>query len=197
VSALVSRAIEAAGFGDVLAARREGRAGHDFASRFSGADLLVLGALADSIRREEVGDEVRVYTGDPSATAGLPPVTISRESGELTGLDLLRQVAVWRITGPRGVCIRVDWTTCGLELAQVALGFGANELSGRIANKRGLPVAAGELIGVGKKSRRELASLAKRKELAGFIERAGRVPTFVDAEGSEAGSGPPLSRESA
>ena len=34
------------------------------------------------------------------------------------------------ITGPRGARVRVDWTRCGLELAQVALGFGADELVG-------------------------------------------------------------------
>jgi hypothetical protein len=180
VSPFTLRAIDAAGLGDVLAARREGRVPDDLALRLSGADLLVLGALADAVRREEVGEAVRVYTEDPRSEPGRPVRTM----GELTGLELLREVATSRITGPHGVSIRVDWTSCGLELAQVALGFGANELNGRLVNKRGLPIAEGELGGVGKKSRRELASLLKRKELAGFIERAGRVAVFVDEGGS-------------
>jgi hypothetical protein len=188
MSILVDRAIESAGLGDVFVARRDGQFSTDLASRLAVVDLLALGALADRIRQEEVGDEVRVYTGDVSSerTSGL--VLISAGEGEATGLDLLRKVAVSRVTGPRGVNVRVDWTGCGLELAQVTLGFGANELCGRIANKRGLPLAPGELSGVGKKSRRELADRAKRTELAGYIQRAGRTPVFIGAEGAREGS---------
>jgi hypothetical protein len=77
--------------------------------------------------------------------------------------------------------VRVDWTRCGLELAQVALGFGASELAGRIANKRGLPMAEGEKLGVvGKKSRLEAADTVKRRELEGFVRRAGRTPRFCE-----------------
>jgi hypothetical protein len=113
------------------------------------------------------------------------PVTVlPREGQELAGLDLLREVAVARITGPRGARVRVDWTRCGLELAQVALGFGADELVGFIATKRGLPIADGELAGVGKKSKRELAQIVKRKELAACVERGGRVAVFVRADGA-------------
>jgi 2-iminoacetate synthase ThiH len=101
----------------------------------------------------------------------------------LTGLELLREVAIARITGPRGARVRVDWTRSGLELAQVALGFGANELAGFIANKRGLPMAEGEKLGVvGKKSRLEAAEIVKRKELEGFVRRAGRTPRFDEEE---------------
>jgi hypothetical protein len=79
--------------------------------------------------------------------------------------------------------VRVDWTRAGLELAQVALGFGADELAGFIATKRGLPIADGEMSGVGKKSKRELAQIVKRRELAGCIERGGRLPVFVGSGG--------------
>ena len=80
--------------------------------------------------------------------------------------------------------MRVDWTRCGLELAQVALGFGANELVGLIATKRGLPIADGELAGVGKKSapRARRRSSSARSSPA-FVERGGRVPVFVRADG--------------
>src|SRR5580692_541398 len=198
MSVLVDRAIESAGLSDLLDVSREGRLSPDIASRLASADLLALGALADRLRQEEVGDEVRVFTGEGSSDRTTGLVLISAEEGAVTGLDLLRKVAVSRVNGPRGVNVRVDWTGCGLELAQVTLGFGANELCGRIANKRGLPLAPGELSGVGKKSLRELADQVKRAELAGYIRRAGRVPVFIGAEGAREGSdGRELTQESA
>jgi hypothetical protein len=190
VSALVDRAIDAAGLAGVLAARRAGRAGDIDVARLRDADLLALGALADRVRADEVGERVLIDTrAEPSPTAdagdvgdgGAAMVVIPPEGRELTGLELLREVAVARITGPRGARIRVDWTRCGLELAQIALGFGASELAGRIADKRGLPLAEGAKLGVvGKKSRLEDADLVKRRELEGFVRRAGRTPHFDD-----------------
>ncbi|HEY6463630.1 MAG TPA: hypothetical protein VIY73_25855 [Polyangiaceae bacterium] len=158
-------------------------------------DLLALGALADRVRRDEVGDEVRIYTrevddgaGEPrvegaaaGAGAGSTAIVLPLEGRTSTGLELLREVAIARVTGPRGARVRVDWTRAGLEIAQVALGFGANELEGRIANKRGLPMAEGEKLGVlGKASRLEDADVVKRKELEGFVRRAGRTPCFAE-----------------
>ncbi len=196
VSEIVDRAIESAGLSDLRGARPEARLSNDVAERLRRADLLVLGALADCIRQEDVGDEVRVYTDEPPTEEGPGLILISAAEGEATGLDWLRRVAASRVTGPRAVNVRVDWTSCGLELAQVALGFGANELCGRIANKRGLPIAPGELVGVGKKSRRELAHMVKRKELAGYVRRAGREPVFIGAHGAREGvDGRTLSRE--
>jgi 2-iminoacetate synthase ThiH len=182
MSGIVERAIESAGLGALRSARQVGRLSEDAVERLKKADLLALGALADQVRKQEVGDDVRVYIDATPAEAGPGVVLIAAGEGEATGLDLLRQVAVCRVTGPRGVSVRVDWTSCGLEIAQVALGFGANELCGRIANKRGLLIAADELSGVGKKSQRELARVAKRKEIAGYVKRAGRVPVFIEAE---------------
>jgi 2-iminoacetate synthase ThiH len=185
VTALVDRAIAAAGLGGVLEARRGGgELGDAHLATLRGADLLALGALADRVRADEVGDEVRIYTDAADETSGgaatSPPVIVLPAEGrELTGLELLREVAIARVAGPAGARVRVDWTRCGLELAQVALGFGANELAGRISNKRGLPLAEGELLGVGKRSRMEAADMVKRKELAGFVRRAGRTPLFA------------------
>jgi hypothetical protein len=194
MSKLVERAIDAAGLGAVLAARREAASMGAHLARLRAADLLALGALADRVRAEEMGAEVRIFEGaPPSGDEGAPPsgdpsapgvVVLPREGEQLTGLDLLREVAVARITGPRGAHVRVDWTRCGLELAQVALGFGADELAGFIATKRGLPIADGELAGGGKKSKRELAQVVKRKELASYVERGGRIAVFVRADGA-------------
>jgi len=183
VSALVDRAIEGAGLGDVLAARRAGSISETHLGRLRAADLLALGAIADRVRSEEVGQDVRIYTsgrGDVDAAV----VFLPRTGDDLTGLELLREVAVARVTGPAAARIRVDWTSCGLELAQVALGFGANELAGRIATKRGLPIAEGDRAGVGKKSNLESAHVVKERELAGFVKRAGRIPVFVHPDGA-------------
>jgi hypothetical protein len=217
VSALVDGAIDAAGLSSILEARHAGTLAHADLERLRAADLLALGALADRVRAEEVGDEVLIDTrgegaarskradrgldenetrqpeghtdgavreGDGCADGYAPlPVTVLPPDGsDLTGLDLLREVAVARITGPRGSRIRIDWSRCGLELAQVALGFGASELAGPIADKRGLPLADGAKLGVvGKASRLESAQAVKRRELEGFVRRAGRTPRFDGA----------------
>ena len=183
MNSLVDRAIEAAGFGTLAEARRAGTSIAPHVARLRAADLLVLGALADRVRAEEVGAEVRIYTGEPppgdARVVVLPP-----DDAPLTGLALLREVAIARITGPRAARVRVDWTRCGLELAQVALGFGADELVGFIATKRGLPIADGALSGIGKKSKQELVEVVKRRELAECVERGGRVPLFIRADGA-------------
>lgn len=175
MSTLVDLALRDAGLMEVLALRRAGRIGDIDGSRVRAADLLVLGSLADRIRRDEVGDEVRIYA--PSPDDGI--VFFPRPGEKLTGLELLREVAVARVVGPQAARVRVDWVECGLELAQVALGFGADELAGHLASKRGLPFADGALLGIGKKSRLEPALLVKQRELAGFVRRAGRTPVFV------------------
>lgn len=177
MSALVREAIERGGLGGVLAARQA----KDFVALAQAeplletCDLLVLGALADSIRREELGDEVRIYA-NTEADPGEAFVFGASERG----LALLRRVAIARVTAPVRARVRVDWGSAGLELAQVALGFGASELEGPLANKRGLPIAEDatkKLRGQGMVAVQALA----RKELAGLIRRAGREPVFVDA----------------
>lgn len=198
MSTLVDRAIDASGLSGVLSARRDadpaalgptgtvGAFAAVHAAALRGADLLALGALADVVRSEEVGDEVRIYVPPPEPGAGGAEraAIFPRGDEELTGLELLREVAIARVTGPRGARVRVDWSRCGLELAQVALGFGADELAGHIASKRGVLIGETELLGVGKKSRLELATVTKRRELAGFVRRAGRAPVFVHADGT-------------
>jgi hypothetical protein len=197
VSALVDRAIGDAGLGEVLAARRAGTLGEAEAARLRRADLLALGALADRVRAEEVGDEVIIDTHgvDHDARGAHAPIVLPPPGRELTGLELLREVAVARVLGPRAARVRVDWTRCGLELAQVALGFGASELAGHIADKRGLPLAEGQTLGVlGKKSRLEPADLVKRRELEGFVRRAGRTARFLDHDHEHDPSETPAAR---
>jgi 2-iminoacetate synthase ThiH len=177
VSALIDRAIDEAGLADVLEVRRTSVLSEEHLRRLRSADLLALGALADQVRAEEVGDEVRIYLDPPSSDG--EALILPRADDERTGLELLREVAVARVAAAPGANIRVDWARCGLELAQVALGFGANEMTGFVATKRGLPIAEGQLVGLGKKSARELARVVKERELEGFVRRAGRIPLFV------------------
>jgi 2-iminoacetate synthase ThiH len=191
MSGLVDRAIEAAGLAGVAAARRAGALAAVDTAQLRDVDLLALGALADGVRREEVGDRVRIVVfraGESSQLALCRPGAIVFPSSdrEVTGLELLREVAIARVSGPYAVPIRVDWTLCGLELAQVTLGFGADELVGQITSKRGLPIAEGELAGVGKRSRWQLAHLQKTREIAALVRRAGRNPVFVESDGSMA-----------
>ncbi len=178
MSALVERAIGQAGLDEVARARRAGPLSGEHLARLRAADLLVLGALADRVRADEVGDEVRIFTGESAADDD--GVTVLPADGPApTGLDLLRQVALARLSLPRGARIRIEWTRCGLELAQIALGFGASELAGRISDKRGLPLAEDDVLGVGKKSRLVSAEAFKRRELEGLVRRAGRTPSFA------------------
>lgn len=181
MSALVDEAIDRAGLTDVLEARRTGPISPGQLERLRGADLLVLGALADRVRADECGPGVRIFTGAPGA-GDAPARLLPEEGSGLTGLDLLREVALTRLSAKRGANVRIDWTRTGLELAQIALGFGANELQGRISDKRGLPLAEGDTLGVGKKSNREAAEVVKRRELEGLVRRAGRNPTFTGEE---------------
>lgn len=151
--------------GDVRAAR----AATDVLAR---ADLLALGALADEIRRREVGDRVSVYT----RRAGEGALGPARSD-----LEHLRAIAVARITGDVGAEVRVDWTELGMELAQVALGFGANALSGVLQRKAGLPLLDGETRRVKGEGQVEVAEL-KRRELGAVLASAGRECVFVDPE---------------
>ena len=178
---IVARALAEAGLDGIARARRAGDLDGVRLSveRLDRADLLALGALADLVRADEVGDVVRVYANavpeDASDVAYVKPAE---------GLALLRNVAIARIVGPRAARVRVDWTAIGLELAQVALGFGANELVGTIASKRGLPLAADAMSGAAKRSEMQPAQLVKKREIAGFIERSGRRAVFVGAGGA-------------
>jgi hypothetical protein len=134
-------------------------------------DLLVLGAIADLVRSKENGDVVRVH---PLADAS---VTWIRKTA--SELDLLRAVAMARITTEAGTKIGVDWSEHGLELAQVALGFGATDLTGPITKKSGTLISADDLKKV--KGEGMVASSAlKRKEIAALIRNAGRECVMTD-----------------
>jgi hypothetical protein len=175
MSGFVERAIARAGLGPVLRARRAGeieslRRAMDEWQR---ADLLVLGALADVVRSEEVGEVVVVHSGQARA--------VSWVEANGTDLELLRAVAVARIASPPRARIGVDWERHGLELAQVALGFGASELCGPITTKSRLPILDGESRKV-KGQGAVAASAIKKLEIAALLKHARRVARFAEED---------------
>jgi len=193
VSTLAELAIVREGLWPVLEARRIGdlEAVRGMVTSLEKADLLAVGALADVVRAEEAGDVVRVYANvrpEPSERA----VDVRRTgAGEGAGMQFLRAVAIARITGPRAAEVRVDWAEVGIELAQVALGFGASELVGPIATKRGLAIADDATKKVKGEGMVSLQAM-KQRELAGLVRRSGRSVVILGPHGVEAEPPPPV-----
>ena len=189
MSALAEEAIVREGLWPILEARRA----RDFegvramAPALERADLLAVGALADVVRAEESGEVVRVYANvAPEESADAVEVRRDRDAGaDGAGMQFLRAVAIARITGPRGARVRVDWSEIGVELAQVALGFGASELVGPIANKRGLTIADDATKKVKGEGMVSLQAM-KQRELGGLVRRSGRQVVIVGPRGIEA-----------
>jgi hypothetical protein len=182
VSALVDGAILGAGLGPIAEARRGrelARVG-ELADALESCDLLALGALADRVRREEVGEVVKIFTlGTPASGPGIYVANADDRDASKGRGTLLRRGAVARITGPLAGRVVVDWASVGLELAQVALGFGASELAGPVVTRRGLPIAddrTQKVRGAGLVS----SQLLKKRELAVLVRMAGREVVFVD-----------------
>jgi hypothetical protein len=195
VTRFVEEAIEKAGLLPVLAAHRAGDLEVVRASMpsWSSADLLVIGAVADMVRAEDVGETVQVHSvgvhearhEGNSGTGSSPAVTWVEPVKGGTELDVLRAVAVARIAAGTGARIGVDWSQCGLELAQVTLGFGASDLRGPITRKSGLPIYEDEKLKVKGQGMMELRSIKKR-EIAALVTHAGRLPVFVDDDAPRA-----------
>jgi hypothetical protein len=181
MSALVDKALADAGLLELAEARRAGDLARvsALASLLVTADLLAVGALADRIRADEVGDRVGVFAGTLADDARDVVMIGADDARPGEGrADVLRRVACARIVGPRAARVRVDWASTGIELAQVALGFGANELAGPVLNRRGLPILADstqKVKGAGLVS----SQLLKKKELSVLVRMAGRTPVFA------------------
>lgn len=172
-SRFVEQAIARAGLGAIFEVRAAGDVAKvpGILAAAGTSDLLILGAIADELRKRETSDVVHVH---PEASDGV--AWIAKESSEL---DLLRAVALARITAPLGAKIGVDWGSTGLELAQVALGFGATDLTGPITRKNGALITAEDLKKV-KGQGMVQASALKRREIAALLTNAGRECVFTD-----------------
>lgn len=177
MSRFVEQAIARAGLAPVLRARRAGEieAVRATMDDWRHADLLALGAIADAVRSEEIGDVVTIHK--PNDGSGVIWIEIPHEKA--TDLDVLRAVAVARIAGPPSARVGIDWGRHGLELAQVALGFGASDLRGGITRKSGLPILDDESRKVKGQGNVSLASI-KKAEIAALVKHAGRLPSFAE-----------------
>jgi hypothetical protein len=183
VSRFVDDAIAKAGLAPVLAARRAGdlETVRAAATSWAAADLLVLGAVADILRTEDVGEVVRIH--EREALAGEPEVHWVGTAAGASELEFLRAVAVARVLARKGARIGVDWSVRGMELAQVALGFGASEMRGPIQRKSGLVILEGEKLKLKGQGMVELRTI-KKQELGALVTHAGRRPVFIDEETS-------------
>jgi hypothetical protein len=168
-SKLVWAALEREGLQRLLASREQGTVPSDpmDLERVARADVLALGAAADIARRRECSGDVLIYV--PSAPPEIAPLMVVGAREASRGTALLRKIAALRLTGPIGARIVVDFGAMGLEVAQVALCFGATDLAGPIASRRGLPMLDGD----------DQKKLVKRREIAGYVERAGYRAVFV------------------
>jgi hypothetical protein len=177
MSRLVQERLERAGLLAWLELRaRKGALEPEFRDRLESIDLLTIGAAADLARRRECGEEARIYV--PLTPPPNESLLVVGSGEPARGSHLLRRIAVLRLTAPIGLRIVVDFGVVGLEIAQVALSFGASDLAGPIASRRGLPLAEVD----------EARKLFKRAEIAGYVERAGFRPVFI-ATDAKAGSG--------
>jgi hypothetical protein len=160
---ILDRALEQAGLSDLAERVLQGRGLADAELiRVRAADVLVLAGLADAVRERFHGDEVRVL-GMVAAQRDPELLRLGfedRGEGARTGQELLTEVALARLATPgkRRIGVRVD--EIGLQLAQVALTFGADVLFGELGGDRILPLLDGPQ--------------ARRAELDALIERAGR-----------------------
>lgn len=180
MSPLIRKALESSGLMEIAKARLAGATLPDDArEKLSSADLLALGALADAVRTKVAGDTVRLFGAKGAGRAAIRWIRRDEPGTDGAGLGLLRRVAVERVLSGDDVHIGVSYTDTGLELAQVALGFGASELTGVLANKRGLPIASDatkRVKGQGQVS----AQLLQQKELEQVLGYVGRRAVFVD-----------------
>jgi len=175
---LVREKIERAGLLPLVEARAGGRvpSGPGLFDELMRVDLLSLGAAADLARRRECGEEVRIYV--PAAPPRSDTISVFGKGEPLRGSSFLRKIAALRLTSPFGIRLVIDFGVLGLELGQVALSFGATDLAGPIASRRGLLLVEAD----------ERKKLVKRREIAGFVERAGFRPEFVALEAAETSS---------
>jgi hypothetical protein len=155
------------------------------AARAAGVDLLV-GGGAPEIYQAALADGARLLWRLPFRSGEEPAVRLARlealrrlvteglavwgvmpipDSGEPEGLDTLRLVAGCRLTLPGVPHVVADVAALGPRLAQMCLGFGADELRA--------PIVAERALRLGDNARNPALT---RKEAAILIRGAGLTP---------------------
>jgi len=164
---VLSRALEAAGLADFQARVLSGSPLADSElARLRDADLLLVAGLADSMRANFRGDEVRVLRRREAREADLIEFDQTPSPQGKTGADLLRELSLLRLGTAPATSIAVCMESLGLELAQTALLFGADTLIGDLQSERTLPLLEG--------------AAARRREVEGLVARSGRRARFAD-----------------
>lgn len=167
---LVTRAIEQAGFTDLCERALQGKLSSDDLKRLSGADTLVLSAIADQVRAKFHGDEVTLVATRSSLPPDVDAQVVSSshrvDAQAPTGEEALRAIALARLSTKPERSVAVSWDHIGLHLAQTALLFGANVLFGGIGQQGVLPLADNPGI--------------RKHEITGLVERALRQPQWVE-----------------
>ena len=168
---VLSRALEAAGLADLQTRVLSGTP-LDAAelARLVGADLLLVAALADSMRAHFRGDDVRVLKRSGAREPSCVLFEQAPSEHGQTGAELLRELSLLRLRTAPSSSVAVSMETLGLELAQTALLFGADTLIGDLQSGRTLPLLDG--------------ATARQREVEGLVERSGRRARFTD-EASE------------
>jgi hypothetical protein len=128
-------------------------------------DLLVLGALADRVRQAERGDAVKIHIDKPTDDVR----TFTSVDGHAHAL--LKKIAITRLAGEKGP-IRVDAEAVGLQIAQVALTFGADEIV--------VPVHRMLEVYGERDAPKDDKSILREREICGLVTAAGRVPRIVE-----------------
>lgn len=144
-------------------------------AKLTRADVLVVAGIADAVRAKHRGHEVLVITAEAAQREeNLVVLDIDADlAAGPTGQDVLVQIALARLATPCKQGIAVSCEQIGLELAQTALVFGADALIGDlVASKRTLPLLDGPQ--------------ARKAELMGLIQRAGRTARFDGESAAEA-----------
>lgn len=104
-----------------------------------------------------------------AADATVPAISLAPCSGAPAGLHQLWCIAAARLVLPSHVSIHARHDLLGIRLAQLALGFGADTLSGPIAPERALP-----LCGVPRPDETTLTALTTLVRHAGLPVHAPR-----------------------
>jgi hypothetical protein len=170
----VLQQLERQGLGWLIAARMAG----DYATlrarqaELSAFDPIYLGAFADHLRRVEVGERVLVWANVSPPEDGLLVTGVR-------GLAFLQAVAIARIFAAPGATVRVDWNEQGLEICQVALGYGADSWQGRLSNRKGLVLADDAAKKVKGQGMVALQTL-KMQEMERVLRGAGRQIHYAD-----------------
>src|SRR5262245_49880864 len=126
---LLERALERAGLSEIRERALSGRGlSPADLERLRRSDALLVAGLADEVRARFFGDEVRVLSNEAARREPglLRPSFASGGAQGMTGQEVLMEIAFARLAAPADQSLCVSFEALGLQLAQVALAFGAD-----------------------------------------------------------------------